>query len=558
MVNALIFGWVFLGTLSLLGWGLLAAGLAERFGRLDNRDAWFAPHLFLLGLTSLTALGLLANFWIPITNQAGALTMPLGLLVVVLQRRRIATLGMVLLALWFAVAWVWLILPFEQFSFDAGLYHLQYMQWMAQRPVFPGLAQLQTRFGFDSSWLLFVATQRIDLDALFGLNVSPWLHYVVAELMLRALLFWWAALAIKAAVSGKDRPAGEVTLYVVLVLMLSMFMWRMKETSTDVAPNVVALAVWLCGFESWMAARAQQSTQAVRSFSAMMCSSAFVVVSKLSVLPILLLLLPVGWVVRPRLREIAVPLALFGLMLSLWLIRNVVLTGCLVYPAAATCTSLPWSLGAKQAAFEAWDITTFARLYGNTSTDALRAYVTHFSWDALALWAPKFFKSFYFRLPAAGCVVGLLAWVFFRRFKIAAGLSGYLGLSLLVGALGFGYWLVLGPDPRFSWAFSFIATLSVMVFGLARLPTATFESCLGRWPSMRYARLVLPGLCVGVLCLTLLRPPNFFFDYDLQTEFVQEPYAGQLFWRATGGIGLCGDKIPCATYFHDGLKWIVR
>lgn len=558
VVNALIFGWVFLGTLSLLGWGLVAATLAERFSRSDRRDAWFAPHLFLLGLAFLTALGLLANFWVPITPYAGMLTLPLGLLVVVLQRRRIASFGNVLLTIWLAVAWVWLVLPFEQFSFDAGLYHLQYMQWMAQRPVFPGLAQLQTRFGFDSSWLLFVATQRIDLESLFGISVSPWLHYVSAELMFRALLFWWAALAIKAAVSDKGRPTGVVTLYVVLVLMLSVFLWRMKETSTDVAPNVVAIAIWLCGFEAWMVARAQQSVLAVRSFTAMMGSLAFVVVSKLSVLPIALLALPVWWVVRPRLREIAFPLALFGLMLLCWLIRNVILTGCLVYPAAVTCTSLPWSLGAKQAAFEAWDITTFARLYGQTSTDALRDYVTHFSLDALLLWAPKFFKSFYFRAPVAGVGVGLLAWGLFRRSKIAADLSGYLGVSLMIALLGFSYWLILGPDPRFSWVFSFIGAVSVMVLGLARLPTARFESCLGRWSSTRYARLVPPVLCAGVLCVTLLRPPGFSFDYDLQTAFVQEPYAGQLFWRATGGIGLCGDKIPCATYFHDGLVWIVR
>lgn len=541
-----------------MGWGLAVTGLVDRSIAPHLRGVWIAPHLFVLGLVTVTALGMLANFWLPMTENAGLLTLILGLASFLLQWRRISNPATVLMTLWLAIAWVWLVLPFEQFSFDAGLYHLQFMQWIASEPVFSGLAQLQTRFGFDSSWLLFVATQRINLVDLTGLDVSPWVHYVSVEIMLRALLFWWSALAIRRAILDKDSHSGTVWLHVSLVLMLSIYLWRMKETSTDVAPNVMCVAAWLCGYQAWVGDRMRDATLVLRSFVVMLFALTFVIVSKLSVLPMVLLVIPVWWHLRATLKSLLLPVALLSGMVLLWVVRNFIISGCFVYPAAITCTTVPWSLGAKQAAFEAWDITTFARLYDVSPNKLVRDYVTNFSLNWLSLWAPNFARTFYFRAPVAGVVVGLAAGLCFYRRRLPMELSSYLQVSIVLGIFGFCYWLVLGPDPRFSWAFPFIICLSVMTLGLARVPVTYLTALRGRVAHKLNLGKSLSVVCILVLMLTILKTSNFSFAQDFKTEYAREEYLGRTFWLMTGGIGLCGDKIPCTTHFHDGLVWVIR
>ena len=46
-------------------------------------------------------------------------------------------------------------------SYDAGLYHIPYMNWVSAGPAPFGLANLEGRLGFNSSWLMFDAAFRM-------------------------------------------------------------------------------------------------------------------------------------------------------------------------------------------------------------------------------------------------------------------------------------------------------------------------------------------------------------------------------------------------------------
>lgn len=540
-----------------MGYGLVVASLMNRTLGFGPKQEWFAPHLFLLGLTTLTGLGLLANFWMPMTHFPGLLTLPCGLLAFAALRRRVAAKRQTLISVWFATALVMLIVPLHQFSHDAGLYHLQFMQWIAERPVFLGLGHLQTRFGFDSSWLLFVSTQRNDAIGELLQMPSPWAHYVAMELMIRALLFWWAALGVYKAISEHSVKDGAVPLYLSVALILSVYLWRMKETSTDVAPNIVAIAAWLSAFQAWFEVKGQKPSEGLQSFLAMLYALTFVMISKLSVLPIVLLAIPLWWRVRPSLKVIFYPAVALMAIVALWLIRNLIISGCLVYPAVATCLPVPWSIGVKQAAFEAWDIITFARLNGVSTDHSVRDYVTNFSFHWLQLWMPSYVKTFYFRTACIGVVLGVLASLFWWRNTLPKDLKHFFSTSIVVAALGFIYWLVLGPDPRFSWVFLFIICTSVLTIGFSKAPKASGVARVAIW-SHGSGRAITYVACVGLFCLAVLFAPNFAFEHDFHTEYMRQAYRGVDFWVTSGGVGLCGDKIPCATSIHNGLDWIVR
>ncbi len=556
MPNLLIFIWIFSGTFSLIGWGLLVAPLVDFSLKDDSSRLWIAPHLFLLGLLTLTGLALFINFWFPLTHQIGLLTLPIGLCAFVFLKRRISHLKFTAYAVWFASAWVLLALPFQQFSGDAGLYHLQFMQWIAEKPVFLGLAHLQTRFGFDSSWLMFVSMLRVDWLGLLLPVQSPWGHYIVAELIIRAFLYWWVALSICSAVLGEDKRAGTLPLYISLILILTIYFWRMKETSTDVAPNIIAVAAWLCAFQAWFDTRVQSEFERLRTFLVMLCALTFVVISKLSVLPIALMVLPLWWRVRPPLKRVALIVAALAVIVMLWLTRNFLLSGCLIYPAVVTCVDVPWALGVKQAAFETWDIITFARLNGVSQDHSVRDYVTNFSFHWLQLWIPSYVKTFYFRTAIIGILLGIIAAGVGFRNRLPRDLTTFLGVSMIVSAMGYVYWIVLGPDPRFSWVFLFLICLSVMTYGFSKMSAVPSVWRISLNASR--SKLCIRYLAVCMPLLAFLMPMEFSFAHDFTTEYEKRDYQGQVFWVTTGGSYLCGDKIPCTTSIHNGLGWIVR
>lgn len=530
MIKAILFLWVVLLTATLIGWGCLGVRLLTRSKSIDEKLA--LPHALLVGLFFVTLQGLIANFWISLTLYAGIYTIFFGALLLALYRSALYANASEWLAIIAGSVWVVWGLPFDGLFNDAGLYHLQFEQWMARSPVLWGLANLQSRFGFDSSWLIFVSMTRIDLSP----ALSPWVHAIVADMMIRSFIFWWLLIGFSNASRNVDRFSQ--LFYGASFLLLSVFLWRMREAGTDIPANLIAIALWLIAYEAWQSRDKPSFQQGM----AVIVASILIVTSKLSILPMILLAIPIIISARKAWKDLA-PIAFVGVIfLVLWLFRNFMLTGCFIYPAAITCTNVEWGLGAEAARGEARAVTTFARIHMGPGIALERSLVSveSFSLGWLIDWIKNFPGTHYFRVTMLAIVVGLLGWFSWGRRQNRVPYSGFLSFSAVVALLQFLYWLILGPDPRFAWAMFYI----VSVVSICWIGAGANYMQINNTRTINMLMMPLGVMAVGFLVGAFNKTPIDFYGFSV---YEMEPfeYRGVTFYWASSGM--CGESIPCVT-----------
>ena len=526
MIKAILAIWVGLITASLIGWGCLAQVLLVQFNPDKKIDP---PHALMAGLFVITLLGLIANFWTSLTVYAGLYTILPGFVLLFLYRNMLAAAKSTWIAAVAAMAWVVWGLPYDSLFNDAGLYHLQFEQWIAHSPILWGLANVQTRFGFDSTWLIFVSAVRVDL----GPSVSPWMHAIAADMAIRAFLFWWLIVGFGGALKLQD-PLGKA-FYGSGFIFLSLFLWRMREAGTDNPANLIAIAIFLMLYESY---RFHDRFEVQRAIAAI-CGVALLVTSKLSILPLALLAAPIIFSAQLSWKQFFVICLTASLLVVAWIIRNFVLTGCLVYPAAITCMDVPWGLGAEMARSEAWSVTAFARTHMGPGIILQRSMesVTNFSFEWFLEWLKHFPHTYYFRVTLSAISVGVIGWVLWGR-KQAQRLNAWLWLPLVVSFLAFLYWLILGPDPRFAWAIFYIVSV-VSVSLIWGKTTSAAGSLDARSVNIFVCMLIAAvGLLIGVY-------QNNSIDSYRFTRYALTPfeYEGVTFYL--GETDHCGEQLLC-------------
>lgn len=509
--------------LSLAGWALLTAVLQvwSLVAPLDGR----AQLVFGLGLGAVL-LGCRRPWWARLRRQwparwGGA--------------ERAGALLLALLLLWLLTFGAQL-----PINYDVGLYQLQTLQWTEQFAAVPGLGNVHGRLAFNSSLYLPLALFRVATPAGPAYALSSYAY---------ALL---AVAAVRALVAGLRAPAPDARrvwapLLLLLLLVYSFQVWLSSVTSD--CTTAALLALLFCHYAQHPPLRATEAQRLLLTLLA-----AWAVTLKLSAGPVLLLPLYAAWAAPgplPAARRWGAPL-LLGLVLALpWLVRNVVLSGYLIYPLPVLDVfQVDWKLPVAYARMEHNMIVNLAR--NSAQSPYAAPHQTVWEWWP-NWWAPM--RGF----PGAVVVVGLLsplvaAWRW-RRAR-PAGEQGWAG-GWLVAWVGSVFWFVAAPDYRFGAGFLLVAGL---------------WPWLGpRWPGpaqpgrLRY----LPALLLLLWVLQQLRDPLYqlrhqparFARRALLPELppvpatVAVPVAPGLQVRVPReGFQCWGAPLPCAHCAEAGLR----
>jgi hypothetical protein len=154
------------------------------------------------------------------------------------------------------------------------------------------------------------------------------------------------------------------------------------------------------------------------------------------------------------------------LYLGLWLGRNFILTGCIIYPVDVTCTTVPWGVGAANAKFMAAVITGWAREPGPEALNY--ADLLNTAWIPEWVLRKKFFVG---AAVAAGFV--FLSFFFVALFVARRDRSYDCGnarqlvcASIVCAAIGLILWFLKMPEPRFSWVFFAILGAALVFQGV--------------------------------------------------------------------------------------------
>lgn len=322
---------------------------------------------------------------------------------------------------------------------DTGIYHAQAIRWMEEYPVVAGLGNLHSRFAYNSHWLV--------LNAVFSLAFwgGQSLHLVGATLF--GLAVWDFGNGLRRWLGGERTSANGLRL---LFLPLAFYLLG-SQTSSPGTDLPVILMLWLV-IPLWLEQSALQQEQREIHSLLIFSTAVYLLTVKLSAMPFLLL---AAWLVLRDVRHQPVQVLRWGflgvLLLLPWLVRNVILSGYLIYPfPALDWFNVDWKIPYETALREAQIIRAWARLPNVDASVVLKMPLGEW----LAVWfSDHTTNQRILLLLAAASPLGMGIVALFSRMKrrnTHGQVSGWVQAYLLAAG-GAVYWLLTAPDLRFGY-----------------------------------------------------------------------------------------------------------
>lgn len=438
-----------LAVLAFCGWGLAI----ERLLGLRHHHSHSILSSFWLGWSFGICVLQIWHVFSPITWKTSATLLTLGLACCIPHYSRIAlrvrqivlrspVFCLVLLGflIWLSYRAMGPIQPY-----DAGLYHLSAVRWVASYPLIPGLGNLHGRLAFNSSYFLFLAL----------LDVGPWQHmsHHIASGLLLSITALETGVSVSRVITSRSTIQAHDMLRVMLVAPILRQCWgHAASTSSDLPVFMlgIAISVQLCKilfpgnrdhdtvYDTFLTIVLSAIGISIKlSFLVLGVAASLVAIGKL---------LPAKWdSLRQHWRR---KLALFVLPAAVvvlpWLFRGVVLSGYLAYPSTYGAFNVDWRVPEERVVSQAKWIRSWAR-QPRTPPDEVLA-----NWDWFVPWFKRISmsrgSSFDVVLPLVLALGSMLVLSCFKETR-----SRYLSicmLFLLPPAAALVFWFFAAPAPR--------------------------------------------------------------------------------------------------------------
>jgi hypothetical protein len=137
-----------------------------------------------------------------------------------------------------------------------------------------------------------------------------------------------------------------------------------------------------------------------------------------------------------------------------WVVRNIILSGYLIYPFPyIDLFNVDWKLPYQYVIAEKLGNHGWARLPGPHWRESLDM--------SLSEWIPKWLDwvSYRFKITIIATFLAMLIYIpiAMLRLRRQTGWTNTREILYLIGCIGVIYWFTNAPDPRFGWGFIFIA-----------------------------------------------------------------------------------------------------
>lgn len=347
------------------------------------------------------------------------------------------------MAAWILTGIVWLLLL--QLSSgpvimdDTGSYHIQTIKWIQQYGTVPGLANLHERYGFNSSWLSFVA--------LFVPDTSK-NNYFGA---LNGMLSLWMTAHFIFVIAGRsdDQNAGynnRRRIAALFVLVSAFAAWPLvrgnaTNSNYDFVTTLVLITMadllFINGTNDF--AKGELDTECI-------LWPVFLVSVRLTNFPLLLLCIPaLVRSFRNSKRWTTLLVLTASVMVVSMAIRNVLLSGYLAYPVyQLDVFNVDWKADAGAAREIAFFIKYYNRIHNELLPIAQTTRLTGLSWIPYWFHYLEWYDQLILVLALAGYSVFFIRQ--FREWKTSPFFvfAVVMLLQLLV-------WMMVAPDPRFAY-----------------------------------------------------------------------------------------------------------
>lgn len=469
----ILLSWFFIGFIYLT-LGSLCMNFLSRYCSIVER--YNVVDRLILGLCTLTVILNVISLWFPINETILVVLSVSCVIYWIIQRRMLKTsyykvrsklsglssLGLFLLLLAFvaiAVMCLW-----GPLTIDPPFYHYQNILWIEKFGTVPGIGNLEDRFGFNSN--IFVHYSLFALSFLFNQPV-----YIVQAFLIAVIL---CQLVYESVKSGYEIK--RIILLIIYLAFILSIPASIVDSSTDIIPSLLIfyLAYQVILYEGTL------KNKAFLYF----ITSILLVTFKLSVAPFCLVAFFILISQFKEKKYKCMFIFCLGAIMAVfpWLIRNVIVSGYLIYPLSELdFFNFDWKVPESIAVFQ----KNYIAYYGN---DLYSQMVLNGMRDILSL---NFTNPIvYVYVETIMMVLGLLSLVIvgflfmFPRYRKGKNNALILYICLLATIL---FWLVNARNYRFAYGI-----LSSMIFFVFYLVVPDLKG--------KFLRIVLKGtVCMVIL-----------------------------------------------------------
>lgn len=327
------------------------------------------------------------------------------------------------------------------FHRDTGIYHAQAIRIIEEYGIIKGLGNFQLHFAYNSSYLA--------LCALFTLSfVLPFaLHTMTGFIM--ALFTCYAACGLMKCTSRVSHTADMARLAIIIygITVLEY----LQSPATDYGAMYMVLYI-MCAWIT-QAVEKKDDSEDIPVYGYLAVLSIFTVSMKLSAAALVVLaVLPFILLVKKKMAKETVSFILIGFLSFLpYLVRNVIISGWILYPAEAIdLFNVVWKVPAEYMKFDANQIKVWGRELQDTMS--VEEGITVGISDWLPIWWEK--KRFYeklllvFQVAGAGAV---LLNLFIR--KVRKKIRADVAMFYIAVFINIAMWFFTAPFIRYGLAF---------------------------------------------------------------------------------------------------------
>lgn len=370
--------------------------------------------------------------------------------------------------------------------FDSLLYHQQNIRWNEEYAVVPGLGNLEHRFGFNSSYLLLSAV--FSFRFLFGEAV-----YSLHVLVLVYVVCW-----ILKEIISSGYEIKRLALLPAITGYIFIFGYTLTASSTDLIPNIVTFYL--------IAKLLLYPDILKRQLLLLFLVPVSLITFKLSIVAICLisLLVLIHLIKAKDYKTIGFLVTISSIVIILWLIRNVILSGYLIFPLySIDLFDVDWKIP-EYIAIEEKD---FIYSCGIRSFGDMTWRLVNWQWES----QPIIDWFTYFILLGSIAISPFVMLYSFLKKKYLNKAVYFVYLILVMILL---VWYTGGPDPRFIGGILFV----ILYFNLFLL-LSTKENKYFRKTGI--ATIIIFACLIGYWAINRTISFTGKFNINMHTEYAR-------------------------------------
>ena len=409
---------------------------------------------FFVGAIAISSVGLFLNFIVPLSQLTNTLVYILIIIIFLLKTKLNFDKKIFLFLIISSLLTFLLIIKSNVNRPDAGLYHLPYISILNENKIFFGLSNIHSRFAHVS---IIQYLSAINNNYLFLNNgISIPLASIVSFFYLYFFFDVWTI------IKNKEHINISKIFSLFILIYISFKITRYSSFGNDAVAHLSYFYLISCILKN---------TLKEINFSKILLISVFIFINK-PMLGLVFLIPSTIFLIKNNFKFIKIFSEIFSLpilLLSIWLIKNIIISGCVIFPIKNTCIEkLPWTniQQIKVSKIEGQDCSKAWPDRDNKKI-SMQEFSKDFNW--VSAWGKKHMK-YILNIIIPYIVVLLLIIIFIKnRTKIHKSSKNKdkdllirLWLSILTSLIGtFSFFLIF---PIYRYGYSYLITLISLLF----------------------------------------------------------------------------------------------